>query len=112
MIIAMPSIILFCYCNLREQNNDQNPNSQFAIAPSIGKINQTNNKSSPSRAKYREKHPHINNLNEKLSRKQASHNMSGVLFEDIFDVKDIDPDGKKFERGESISLLISVGYSP
>lgn len=26
--------------------------------------------------------------------------MSGVLFEDIFDVKDIDPDGKKFDRGK------------
>ena len=26
--------------------------------------------------------------------------MAGILFEDIFDVKDIDPDGKKFERGE------------
>ena len=25
--------------------------------------------------------------------------MSGVLFEDIFDVKDIDPEGKKFDRG-------------
>jgi len=25
--------------------------------------------------------------------------MAGVLFEDIFDVKDINPDGKKFERG-------------
>lgn len=25
--------------------------------------------------------------------------MAGVLFEDIFDVKDIDPDGKKFDRG-------------
>jgi len=24
--------------------------------------------------------------------------MAGVLFEDIFDVKDIDPEGKKFER--------------
>ncbi|KAL7633828.1 UNVERIFIED_CONTAM: hypothetical protein RMT77_015784 [Armadillidium vulgare] len=24
--------------------------------------------------------------------------MSGILFEDIFDVKDIDPDGKKFDR--------------
>ena len=23
------------------------------------------------------------------------------LFEDIFDVKDIDPEGKKFDRGES-----------
>lgn len=28
--------------------------------------------------------------------------MAGILFEDIFDVKDIDPDGKKFERGENI----------
>lgn len=27
-------------------------------------------------------------------------NMAGILFEDIFDVKDIDPDGKKFDRGE------------
>lgn len=27
--------------------------------------------------------------------------MAGILFEDIFDVKDIDPDGKKFERGNS-----------
>lgn len=26
--------------------------------------------------------------------------MAGVLFEDIFDVKDIDPEGKKFERGK------------
>lgn len=26
--------------------------------------------------------------------------MAGILFEDIFDVKDIDPDGKKFDRGE------------
>lgn len=25
--------------------------------------------------------------------------MAGVLFEDIFDVKDVDPDGKKFHRG-------------
>jgi len=25
--------------------------------------------------------------------------MAGVLFEDIFDVKDIDPEGKKFDRG-------------
>lgn len=28
--------------------------------------------------------------------------MAGVLFEDIFNVKDIDPEGKKFDRGESI----------
>lgn len=26
--------------------------------------------------------------------------MAGILFEDIFDVKDIDPEGKKFDRGE------------
>jgi len=25
--------------------------------------------------------------------------MAGVVFEDIFDVKDIDPGGKKFDRG-------------
>ncbi|MPC54103.1 DNA-directed RNA polymerases I, II, and III subunit RPABC3 [Portunus trituberculatus] len=29
--------------------------------------------------------------------------MTGILFEDIFDVKDIDPDGKKFDRGEITS---------
>ena len=28
--------------------------------------------------------------------------MAGVLFEDIFDVKDIDPDGKKFDRGKKV----------
>ena len=26
--------------------------------------------------------------------------MAGVLFEDIFDVKNIDPEGKKFDRGK------------
>lgn len=26
--------------------------------------------------------------------------MAGVLFEDIFNVKDIDPEGKKFDRGK------------
>ena len=31
--------------------------------------------------------------------------MAGILFEDIFDVKDIDPDGKKFDRGVSINLI-------
>ena len=30
--------------------------------------------------------------------------MAGVLFEDIFDVKDIDPEGKKFDRGKKFSL--------
>lgn len=29
--------------------------------------------------------------------------MAGVLFEDIFDVKDIDPEGKKFDRGEFVT---------
>lgn len=32
--------------------------------------------------------------------------MAGVLFEDIFNVKDIDPEGKKFDRGESFSNLL------
>lgn len=32
--------------------------------------------------------------------------MAGILFEDIFDVKDIDPDGKKFDRGKVASLFI------
>jgi len=37
--------------------------------------------------------------------------MAGVLFEDIFDVKDIDPEGKKFDRGKehlSITFFILV----
>lgn len=29
--------------------------------------------------------------------------MAAVLFEDIFDVKNIDPEGKKFDRGIYIS---------
>lgn len=33
--------------------------------------------------------------------------MAGVLFEDIFNVKDIDPEGKKFDRGK---LLIIFSY--
>lgn len=33
--------------------------------------------------------------------------MAGILFEDIFDVKDIDPDGKKFDRGE-IKIIYMV----
>ena len=28
--------------------------------------------------------------------------MAGVRFEDIFDVKDINPEGKKFDRGITI----------
>lgn len=31
--------------------------------------------------------------------------MAGVLFEDIFNVKDIDPEGKKFDRGKFILEL-------
>lgn len=34
--------------------------------------------------------------------------MAGILFEDIFDVKDIDPDGKKFDRGRLRSLYINT----
>ncbi len=34
--------------------------------------------------------------------------MAGILFEDIFDVKDIDPDGKKFDRGEMIYIYIYI----
>lgn len=30
--------------------------------------------------------------------------MAGVLFEDIFNVKDIDPEGKKFDRGKFIDI--------
>jgi hypothetical protein len=33
--------------------------------------------------------------------------MAGVLFEDIFDVKDIDPEGKKFDRGKLNFLMLS-----
>ena len=32
--------------------------------------------------------------------------MAGVLFEDIFDVKDIDQDGKKFDRGKTAYFII------
>lgn len=45
--------------------------------------------------------------------------MAGVLFEDIFDVKDIDPDGKKFDRGKKVPfcgmllcLLTMYSYTP
>jgi DNA-directed RNA polymerase I, II, and III subunit RPABC3 len=39
--------------------------------------------------------------------------MAGVLFEDIFNVKDIDPEGKKFDRGKSIQHLINPNsFSP
>ena len=39
--------------------------------------------------------------------------MAGILFEDIFDVKDIDPDGKKFERGTCTDWLMGrSNYCP
>ena len=37
--------------------------------------------------------------------------MAGVLFEDIFDVKDIDPDGKKFERGLYLAYMFGIVLS-
>ncbi|XP_048191818.1 DNA-directed RNA polymerases I, II, and III subunit RPABC3-like isoform X2 [Perognathus longimembris pacificus] len=33
--------------------------------------------------------------------------MAGILFEDIFDVKDIDPERKKFDRGDKFRLVIA-----
>ena len=38
--------------------------------------------------------------------------MAGVLFEDIFDVKDINPEGKKFDRGNLalIQLFLSTAW--
>lgn len=36
--------------------------------------------------------------------------MAGVLFEDIFNVKDIDPEGKKFDRGEFIFQQITTPW--
>ena len=45
--------------------------------------------------------------------------MAGVLFEDIFDVKDIDPEGKKFDRvsrlhceSESFKMDLILGWAP
>lgn len=35
--------------------------------------------------------------------------MAGILFEDIFDVKDIDPEGKKFDRGKKSNLSFFFG---
>ena len=37
--------------------------------------------------------------------------MAGVLFEDIFNVKDIDPEGKKFDRGESDDFLSNYYFN-
>lgn len=41
----------------------------------------------------------LNILSLFLNLWQSWKKMAGILFEDIFDVKDIDPDGKKFDRG-------------
>lgn len=45
--------------------------------------------------------------------------MAGVLFEDIFDVKDIDPEGKKFDRGmfkerfyDVHKIAVTLSYKP
>lgn len=32
--------------------------------------------------------------------------MAGVLFEDIFNVKDIDPTGKQFDRGKCFVMYV------
>lgn len=37
--------------------------------------------------------------------------MAGVLFEDIFNVKDIDPEGKKFDRGK-FTIKFASRYDP
>lgn len=34
--------------------------------------------------------------------------MAGVLFEDIFNVKDIDPEGRKFDKGKK--KFLKVGF--
>ena len=34
--------------------------------------------------------------------------LGGVLFEDIFDIKDIDPEGKKFDRGNVIVYALYI----
>ena len=36
--------------------------------------------------------------------------MAGVLFEDIFDVKDIDPEGKKFDRTSRYVIKLKPCY--
>jgi hypothetical protein len=33
---------------------------------------------------------------------------SAILFEDIFDVRQMNPDGKKFERGQNETVLTHV----
>lgn len=38
------------------------------------------------------------------------YKMAGVLFEDIFNVKDIDPDGKQFDRGKLTFFVDLVSH--
>lgn len=40
---------------------------------------------------------------------QRLETMAGVLFEDIFNVKDIDPEGKKFDRGKYPKKTVRLG---
>jgi len=58
----------------------------------------------PHLTRMRERTGPSNNIGTQCGR--TARNMAGVLFEDIFNVKDIDPEGKKFDRGESISEFI------
>ena len=64
-------------------------------------------------------------LNQDIQKRQSSpladvcRKMAGVLFEDIFDVKDIDPEGKKFDRvsrlhceSESFKMDLILGWAP
>lgn len=44
----------------------------------------------------------VSSMRRQSAGQSVFSNMAGVLFEDIFNVKDIDPEGKKFDRGESI----------
>ena len=37
--------------------------------------------------------------------------MAGSLLEDIFFVKDIDPGGKKFDRGSLMPLYLGIEYN-
>ena len=35
-----------------------------------------------------------------------------MMFEDIFDVKDVDPEGKKFERGDWLNNVLKDALLP
>lgn len=38
--------------------------------------------------------------------------MATELFEDIFEVRQLNPDGKKFDKGEWMLLRVSVAAAP